>query len=303
MTKTRATFVELQRQNRRRAFLLGFVLFLVLGGAGAALGSAWGSWPLGALAGVAIALVQFLVARSAGDRILLAVAKAEPVRRLDRPQLVNVVEEVAIAAGVPCPEIRLIEDESPNAFAVGFRPDRAAVAVTTGLLEKLKRDELQAVVAHEIGHIRNGDSGYMVLMAVMVGTIVILADLAWHTLRWGGRSRSRSSKGGGPALILVALLLLALLAPLISRILQAAVSREREYLADATSVELTRNPSALASALRALTKDPARLKFANRGVQHLFIVNPLRKRRGGGGALASHPPLEKRIRRIEGLLA
>ena len=175
------------------------------------------------------------------------------------------------------------------------------MAITTALRERLDRNELQAVLAHEMGHIKNGDSGYMVLMSVLVGSVVMLSDAILHGRRGihAMGSNRNSGKGGAPILILA--LVLAILAPILSHIIQAAVSREREYLADATAVELTRHPEALVSALEILTKDPAKFESANRATQHLFIVNPLKSQRMGGGHFASHPPLEKRIDRIREL--
>ncbi len=301
----RKTFAELQKVNRRRSLVLAISLLLVLGVLGALVGAYFGNWLIGVAGGMALATFQFLVARSAGTKMVMAAMGAKPLERKEDPQLVNVVEEIAIAAGIPCPTIYLIEDESPNAFATGFKPEDAQVAITTGLREKLNRAELQAVMAHEIGHIRNGDTGYMVLMAVLVGSVALISDMALRGLRYGssGRSSRKSKGGGGQALILVLLLVFALLAPIFSRLLQAAVSRQREYLADATSVELMREPSALISALQKLTMDPVSMKNANRAVQHMFIVNPFKHHKLGGNALSSHPKLADRIARIRNLMA
>jgi heat shock protein HtpX len=298
----RVDFRELQARNRRRSLILAACLVLVMAALGAALGATLGSWLVGIGGGIGFALIQYLIARQAGAKMVMAASRARPLERRDDPQLVNVVEEIAIAGGMPCPQIYVIQDESPNAFATGFKPGDAAVAITTGLRNKLRRDELQAVMAHEVAHIRNGDSGYMVLMAVIVGSIALLADIGLRSLWYGGRMRGGGKgKGKGAILLLVLVAVLAILAPVFSRLLQAAVSRQREYLADATSVELTRDPSALASALEKLTSDPTSLKVANRATQHLFIVNPMRRARGGGGAFSTHPPLRERVRRIRAL--
>ncbi len=300
----RLDFREQQAKNQRRALSLAVALFAVLGVLGAALGAAWGSWLVGTLAGLTVAGVQWAFARTAGASVIMSAAGAHPVDRATDAQLVNVVEEIAIAAGMPCPDVYLIDDSSLNAFATGFQPEDAAVAITTGLRDKLTRDELQAVLAHEIGHIRNGDTGYMVLIAVAVGAIALLADLGLRSL-WHGR-HGRSFSGGkrqGPQLLIAAIVMivLAILAPLVARILQAAVSREREYLADATSVELTRHPRALASALRKLGADPLRLKSANRATHHLYIVNPLHKAQVRSSVFSTHPPLIERVRRVEAM--
>ncbi|MFQ5505587.1 MAG: M48 family metallopeptidase [Planctomycetota bacterium] len=280
--------------------MLAFCLVLLMGAVGAAFGAYFGSWMTGVLIGTGFAIVQYSVARSTGNSMVLAVAGAKAIEsKQEDPQLVNIVEEVAIAAGIPCPTIYVIEDESPNAFATGFTPAKSAVAVTTGLRFKCSRDELQAIIAHEIGHIRNGDTGYMVLMAILVGSIAMLTDMA---LRGMFYSRGRSGRRGkGHGAIAVVALVLAILAPIVSRILQAAVSRQREYLADATSVELTRHPDSLVAALEKLTNDPIPLQAANRATQHLYVVNPMRRAKGGGGVLSTHPPLRDRIRRIQEL--
>jgi heat shock protein HtpX len=233
---------------------------------------------------------------------------AKPLKHEDDPELVNVVEEMAIAAGVPVPEIYLIRDAPPNAFATGRDPEHAAVAITTGLRRKLTRDELQGVIAHEMSHIRNYDIRLMLLMAVLVGSVVMLCDVFWQILRWspGGRSGdSKDSKGGGifVLIFLVLAVILAIIAPLLAQMIQLAVSRQREYLADASAVELTRYPLGLANALRKIAGDPGTLKSANRGTAHLYIVNPIDKYVAKADSpFASHPPIEDRIRRLEGLM-
>ncbi len=292
------TFRDLQRKNRRRSVLLAIALILIFGALGTTLGASAGSWMLGLGAGVLFAGAQFWFARAAGPSLIMKAVGGRRLADNEDSQLHNVVEEMAIAAGLPKPAIYLVEEDSPNAFATGFQPENAAIGITTALRERLDRDELQAVLAHEMGHIKNGDSGYMVLMSVLVGSIVMFSDVVFRSGRYMGRSRS-SGKGGLPILILA--LVLALLAPLLSRIIPAAVSREREYLADATAVELTRHPEALVSALKKLSMDPAKFESANRATQHLFIVNPMRAQRLGGGRMSSHPPLEKRIERIHSL--
>jgi heat shock protein HtpX len=243
----------------------------------------------------------------AGDSMILAVSGAKPIEHRDDPELFNVVEEMSIAAGVPMPKVYLINDPAPNAFATGRDPQHAIVAVTTGLRHMLTRDELQGVVAHEMSHIRNYDIRLMLLLAVLVGSVVMLADLFWQMLRFapsGQRSRQRDSKdGGGGGLVVLVLfiiaILLAIIAPILAHVIQLAVSRQREYLADATAVELTRYPQGLASALRKLDADQHVLQRANRGTAHLFIVNPIKKFEGLADTIwASHPPIKDRIQRL-----
>ncbi len=286
--------------------VLALLLLALLGGLGAALGATWNSWLVGLLVGLAFAGLQYWIARAAGTQLVMMSAGARELRPGEDSQLWNVIHEAAIAAAMPPPKIWIIDDASPNAFATGFKADAAHVAITSGLRERLDRAELQAVMAHELAHIRNGDSGYMVLMAVLVGSIAMLADLGLRNL-WYGRgmnyTRGERGKSGAHVAAMIIVLLLAIVAPLFSRLLQAAVSREREFLADATSVELTRNPQALVSALQKLSADATPMRRANRATQHLWIVNPMRNARGGGNAFSTHPPLTKRIERIERLYA
>ena len=247
---------ELIQSNRRKSALLIVIMALVLAGLGLSIG-----WSIagegGGFFGVAVAMiiwiVMLLVNFAAGENILLAAAGGREVTHDDAPQLFNVVEEMKIAAGLPAmPKIYIIDNPAPNAFAVGLKAERAAVAVTSGLLAHLTRDELQGVVAHELGHIRNRDTMFMTLAGVTVGAIILLADLYVYRLRFGGgRSRSSSGRGGGQtaALMMVIALVLAILAPLLAQLLYFACSRRREYLADASSAQFTRYPAGLASAL------------------------------------------------------
>jgi heat shock protein HtpX len=268
-------------------------------------------WTQGLLIGgiaAGISVLFSIISYYGGDRMILAVSHARPIVHDDDPELFNVVEETAIAAGAPMPRVYVIDDSAPNAFATGRDPQHAAITVTSGLRAKLTRDELQGVIAHEMSHIGNYDIRLMLLMAVLVGTIVMLSDFLWQTLFWsgvsGGRRRSRDESGGNPvALVLVVVaVVLGILAPLLARIIQLAVSREREYLADASAVELTRYPQGLASALRKIDDDPEVLEAANRGTAHLFIANPIKTfEKRAGSAFASHPPIEERIRRLESL--
>jgi heat shock protein HtpX len=213
---------------------------------------------------------------------------------------------MAIAAGVPAPKVYLIEDSAPNAFATGRDPEHASVTVTSGLRAKLTRDELQGVIAHEMSHVRNYDIRLMLLMAVLVGTVAVMADYllraTWFT---GGRSRRDDRDSGGGALagvILLVAIVLAIFAPIMAQIIQLAVSREREYLADASAVQLTRLPDGLAGALRKIDADQDVLEAANRGTAHLYIANPIKKfEERSGSIFASHPPIQERIKRLEAL--
>jgi heat shock protein HtpX len=238
---------------------------------------------------------------ASGAQELITPATPE-LKRLD-----NVVEEMAIASGLPKPKIWIIPDPDPNAFATGRDPANAHLAVTEGLLALLDRDELQAVVAHEMSHIRNYDTRLMTLLAAMVGAIALMSDLTLRSLRGGGRLGGRSRKPAPLVLvILLAWLLTMILAPLVSNLLSMAVSRKREYLADATGAQLNRNPLALASALEKLEASPSATRSIMRGSAHMCIVDPTERRfteKEGflGDLFASHPPIRLRLARLRGM--
>ncbi len=281
------------QSNKRWSLLLVLLCMGMLIGVGWAL-EVYYDLPdhLGILIALIVALVVAATSYYEGGSIVLAGSQARRVTHAEEPRLCNVVEEMAIAAGLPVPEVYVIEDAAPNAFATGRDPRHARVAITRGLMQKLNRDELQGVIAHELAHIRNYDILFMMLIAVLVGTVVLASDVVWRT-RLGG---TRSSRNCG-ALIIVALLFL-LLSPVAARLIQMAASRRREFLADASGALLTRYPAGLASALRKIAGDPAQLATATRATQHMFIVNPLRGI-GGTSLWDTHPPLEERIKRLD----
>ena len=304
------TFHTLIGRNRRNSALLigGFVVFFAV--VGLVIGLAWGGGETAfgitvAVAAAAVAFVATLVSYYGGASAILSISKARPLDRADDPQLHNVVEEMAIAGGVPMPKVYLIDDSAPNAFATGRDPAHAAVAITTGLRDKLTRDELQGVMAHELSHVRNHDILFAMLMSVMVGVLVMLCDVFLRSMWWGGGRRRRSSSregGGGQAILVVVALILAIIAPILARIIQMAMSRQREYLADASAVELTRNPEGLSSALQKLTADAEVLEVANRATAHLYIVHPIKKFEGRSSRIFdTHPPLKDRIARLRSL--
>lgn len=268
----------------------------------------WGEGLLVGAIAAAISLVIALIGYYQGPQMILHVSGARPIRHEDDPELFNVVEEMAIAAGVPMPKVYVIDDSAPNAFATGRDPQHGIVCITTGLRSKLTREELQGVIAHEIAHIRNYDIRLMMLLAVLVGTVAMLADFYWQVLRYGPRYHRRHSRrdaaGGAQLVLFVVAILLALFAPLAAQLIQLAVSREREYLADASAVELTRNPLGLASALAKIDADPDVLEVANQGTAHLFIANPIKRFEARARTIfSSHPPIQERIRRLRMLVA
>jgi len=291
---------EAIRSNKRRsAFLIGFLAALLVG-LGYLIAAAIhpSAGPLGAGAALLIWLALLLTALAGGRQVLLGSVNAREIQHDDYPVLFNVVEEMTIAAGLPkVPRVFILDTDAPNAFAVGSE-ENSAVAVTTGLLIRLSRDELQGVVAHEIGHIKNHDSRFMTLAGVMVAAIVLIADAFLRTMFVAGRGRRRpAARGGGGAQVafLLIALALAILAPLVAQVLYVACSRRREYLADACAAQYTRYPEGLASALEKIARSARHMKDVNRAVAPMFTVNPL-KPSGAESLFSTHPPTEKRIR-------
>ncbi len=241
--------------------------------------------------------------------MVLASSSAKEVPITNPPeqysQFVNVVTEMSLASGVPMPRMYVIDDSAPNAFATGRDPKHASIAATTGLLQKMDREELQGVIGHEMSHVRNLDIRFALLVGVLVGSIALLSDWFLRYTFWfggGRRSRSDSDRGGGglQVILFVVAIVLAILAPLIGRIVQLAVSRRREELADVSSVDLTRNPVGLARALRTISDDPDVLEVANRATQHLYIVNPIKSFEERSKSMwDTHPPIAERIRILQ----
>jgi len=304
------TFHTLIARNKRNSFLLIGLFMLFFIGLGLLIGMVWGGgdWTFGwmvAVIAAGIAFVLTLASFYGGGSALLAISQAREIKKSDDPQLFNVVEELCLAGGLPPPKIYVINDTAMNAFATGRNPRHSAVAITSGLRQKLNRDELQGVMAHELSHVRHYDILYATLMAVMVGTLVILCDVFLRSLWFGGgRRRSRRDQGGGAAqlILLVVAIVLAILAPILARIIQMALSRQREYLADAGSVELTRNPEGLAGALAKLSGDNEVLEVANRATAPLYIVHPIKKFEARAkGIFNTHPPIPDRIKRLMSL--
>jgi heat shock protein HtpX len=304
-----ATFYDQISANRRNSFLLALVVVLLLGALGFAIGYAITGSAGGAVATTTIAVIIGLVlgigSYFAGDKLLLAASGAKEVDEVSAPQLTNVVRELALAANVPMPKVYLIDDSAPNAFATGRDPKHASVAVTTGLVEKLDREELQGVIGHELSHVRNLDIRFALIVGVMVGSIALLSDFFLRFTFWGGgRRSSRDREGGGglQVIMLVVALALAVLAPIAARMVQLAVSRQREYLADSSSVELTRNPYGLERALAKISADKEVLEVANRATQHLYFTNPIKKfEERASGLFSTHPPIVERINRLRDL--
>jgi heat shock protein HtpX len=315
---------EQQAANRRKTWLVmsAFILFLLFIGAGFDvfyMGEAGGFVPVGSLLALSVGSVSSLLSYYAGDRAVLLATAAKPVDelaaaatgddRLKLQQLTNVVDEMAIAAGIPAPRVYVVPDPDPNAFATGRGPGRSSIAVTRGLLDALDREELQGVIAHEMSHVRNLDVRLMTIVAALVGTAALMSEWARRGMATGGgssSSRRRSSgdkDGGGGALMLIFFVVWAIaimIAPFVVQALAMMVSRKREYLADASGAELTRNPLGLARALEKIESAVAPTQSINRGSAHLCITDPLGRpmnlKEGFWSDLfASHPPMPARI--------
>jgi heat shock protein HtpX len=290
--------------NRRRSAILVIVMAILLLAMGWLLAEALqpGAGPFGLLVAIVVWGMLTLIAHASGDRIFLAVAGAHKIQKEDLPVLWNVVEEMTIASGLPrMPDIYVIDDDAPNAFATGRSPERASVAVTGGLLRICNRDELQGVIAHELGHVQNRDILLMLYAGVLVGSIALLAEIGLRSFWFGGGRRSRrSSSGGGGQLqlvIIIVALVLMILAPLMARLLYLAISRRREFLADATSAVLTRYPEGLASALEKISASPVKMHRTSRVTAPMYIINPMRRAGAVAADLtATHPSTAERVR-------
>lgn len=238
------------------------------------------------------------------DKIILGISGARPANKNEDLLFHQVAENISIGAGIPIPKLYIIEDGAPNAFATGRDISHAAVCVTTGLLEKLNRTELEGVVSHEISHIRNYDMRLMSVIAVLVGMITLLGDWLLRS-RFRGRNKNDNESGSLGTVLMVVGIILALLSPLIARLIQLALFRRREFLADAGAAMITRQPSGLISALKKISSDPEPLEAANKATAHLYFENPLKNSQNGIGKFANlfntHPPVEERIKALEGL--
>jgi heat shock protein HtpX len=288
---------EAVERNVRATWLLFAFFILVAGLLGYAFGElfefGYGGVVLAAIVAGAMAWSSYYYS----DALVLAMSRAKPAPREQYLYLNNTVEGLALAAGIPVPRVYVMEDGAPNAFATGRDPDHAAIAVTTGLLDKLNRLELEGVLAHEIAHIQNYDIRLSTIAAVLVGVIALMSDWFLRSMYWG---RRRGNRGGSASGILVLVgLVLAVLAPLAAQLLRLAIARRREFLADASGALLTRYPEGLASALEKISADPDPLDAANKATAHMYIINPLREWGGWTNSLfTTHPPVEERVRRL-----
>ena len=281
-------------------FSVFVVLVAYLFGEALGYGSSW-IW-----LGVGFSLISNLVSYYWGDKIVLTMSRARPADRQHDFDFFTVAENLSIASGLPVPKLYVIDDTAMNAFATGRDPQHAVVCATSGILKRLDRSELEGVIAHELSHVKNYDIRLMLMVSVLVGTVAFLADMFLRTLWWGGGRRNRDSdrEGNIQGILMIVGIILAILTPIIATLIQLAISRRREYLADASGAYLTRNPEGLARALQELTNDREVLEAATNATAHLYIVNPFHGKdfkAWFSNLFNTHPPIEERIKRLRAM--
>ncbi len=299
----RRSFHDQIKANNRLSLFYVFLVVLLLSALGGAITGYYAPdvFILGCIGSAVLGLIVALVAWNAGDGIVLKMNNAREATPREIQVVNNVTEEMAIAAGIPTPHVYIIDDASPNAFATGRGPKRGIIAVTTGLLDRLDREELQGVIAHEVGHIRNNDIKLMTTLAIVVGLIPMLAHFFLRSQWYGGGGRSRSRDGNQAAIVFfVIALALAILAPLFAKLLELAVSRKREFMADASAAQFTRNPDGLARALEKIAGSGIKMEAANKATEHMYIINPFQALEARG-IFSTHPPTHERIAALRGL--
>jgi len=281
-------------KNKRNTFIIMMIFMLVIAGLGYIMSVVYGSVGIfwGTLVGASVyTLIQYFAAA----KMALGLNGAKEIQKKDNPRLYRIVENLAITEGMPMPKVYVMNDPAPNAFATGRDPQHAHVAATTGILELMSDRELEAVMAHEMGHVKNYDIRVMMIVFGLVSAIGLIADMITHIF-WFGNSDSRPSN----PIFLILAIVAALIAPLVALLVQAAVSRQREYLADASGALTTRDPEALASALEKLGSSNTAMKQQNTSTAHLFFANPLKKS-SFVNAFSTHPPIEKRVARLRAM--
>jgi len=290
--------------NKRNSIVLFIFFFLLILVLGYIFGLFLGIGYFGVIIAFFIAIFLVVISYYNSDSLVLSISGAREVKPDEYPFLWNSVEGLAIAAGIPKPKLYVIDDTAPNAFATGRSPEKASICVTTGLLSKLNRLELEGVIAHEMSHIKNYDIRFMILVAVMVGVAALLSHIILRAFFWGSY-RGGDRKGGGNAtiIILVVGLILAILTPIIAQLIKFAISRKREFLADADGALLTRYPKGLADALRKIGADKEPLEAANPATEHLYISNPFKGNMKGffTNLFNTHPPIQERIKALEAM--
>ena len=297
------TLYDLIGRNKRNTILFIFLFSIILALVGYVLVNIF-HWGTGGyvLFGLFIIFYNIILYYNS-DKMALAFSRAQPASQSEYPQLNNIVEEVAIAAGIPKPKVYIIPDPMPNAFATGRNPQNASVAVTEGLLAMMNREELQGVIAHEMSHIKNYDILIMTVAAIIGGLIVLFRDIFLRGMWFGGSRRSSNRRGNSGGIFILIGIALAIIAPILVLLIRSAISREREYLADASGAYILRYPDGLASALAKLGNYKGKMQSSSDATAHLFIANPLGKdRMSVSNMFSTHPPLEKRIERLKQLV-
>jgi len=288
-------------QNNRNTIMLVVLFSVFVIGLAWMLGEVWfqGGGTLGITMGLIFLVIYLAIDYFFADKIVLAMSGAKEVQKSENPYLYSLIDGLATAAGIPKPKAYIIEDTALNAFATGRDPEHGVIVVTTGILQKLNRQELEGVIAHEMSHIKNYDIRLMTLIVVLVGLTALLSDVLLRSVLWGSHKR----EGGKETVIILVLgIALAILTPLVAMVIRFAISRQREYLADANSALLTRNPGGLASALAKIGGDKEVLEAANKATAHMYIDNPLKNRRSFmDGLFSSHPPIEDRVKRLRSM--
>lgn len=295
-----ATTYDVIASNKRRSVILVvvFVAFVVM--LGWVFGRLFATGPAGVMTAVVLAVVMTLVSYSSGDKIALWSAGAKAVTRAQVPELYRIVENLSITAGLPMPKLYVMVDPAINAFATGRDPQHSSIAVTTGALEKLENEELEGVLAHELSHVKNYDVRLMMLVLVLVGAVTILADMFFRArLFGGGRSNNRDNQGGG--ILMIVGIVLLILSPIFARLIQFAVSRRREFLADASGALLTRYPEGLARALEKIGAEKQPLRHASEATAPLYFSNPFGSGKSFRNIFSTHPPLDERIKALRAM--
>ncbi len=291
--------------NKRRTFFLFFLYALLFGGIGYLIGIYIGEPIAGIILAGVIFVILFLISYFSGQGVVTRMAGAREVSKKDEPYLYNTVEALSIAAGKPTPKVYVIETDVPNAFAAGRNPEHAVIAVTRGLLDRLDRQELEGVIAHEMAHINNYDVLLATVAIVLAGTIIFVSVMARRMMLFGGMRRGRQGGGKGQLIMIVILLVLAVLAPIFAQLLKFAISRQREYLADATAADFTGYPEGLASALEKITNQQVKdSPIDNQAIEGLYIVNPslgARSSNRSSALFSSHPPADERVKRLRAM--
>ncbi len=284
--------------NKRKSIVIMLSFFVLIVFLGYLIGSFFGSTWIGGILAAIITFIYTIVSWNFGNKIILATTHSREITKKEYPYVYHITEAIAVGAQIPMPKLYVIEDTAINAFATGIKPEKASITLTTGAIEKLNREELEGVISHEMAHIKNFDIRVMLLAATLAGIIVLLADIFLRTVLYGGDDRKV------PGILVLIGLVLAILSPIIVELIKLSISRQREFLADASGAHITKYPPGLAKALKKIRDDKEPLvEAANRGVAHLFIENPLRNAKRQGFTvrtlLSTHPDINERIRRLE----